>query len=94
MLRPANMLGYACTIRLARRPPTSFQAECPALLFLREAPGHAVEESLFDVSLVSLANRSAFGLGVPRKHSWLRIVTQYRHTVAPSSLQLLLHCRQ
>jgi len=26
----------------------SFRAECPAPLFLREAPGHAVEESLFD----------------------------------------------
>ena len=28
----------------------SFRAECPALLPLREAPGHAVEESLLGVS--------------------------------------------
>jgi hypothetical protein len=28
----------------------SFRAECPVFLVLREAPGHAVEESLFDVS--------------------------------------------
>ena len=27
---------------------SSFRAECPALLPLREAPGHAAEESLFD----------------------------------------------
>ena len=44
---------------LVRHPPptpgraSSFRAECPALLPLREAPGHAVEESLFDVTTSS-----------------------------------------
>ncbi len=36
----------------------SFRAECPALLVLREAPGHAVEESLFDVCLATAINRA------------------------------------
>jgi hypothetical protein len=36
---------------------SSFRAECPAPSHLREAPGHAVEESLFDVTpvVISLA---------------------------------------
>jgi len=29
------------------RAQTSFRAQCPAPLLLREAPGHAAEESLF-----------------------------------------------
>jgi hypothetical protein len=61
MLCPANILGYFCTIRLApwaRQP--SFRAECPAPLVLREAPGHAAEESLFDLTQ---------GNADPRAHS-------------------------
>ncbi len=59
MLCPAQMLGYLPSIRLVRTglgflgvPPgaSSFRAECPALLLSREAPGLAVEESLFDVT--------------------------------------------
>jgi hypothetical protein len=38
----------------------SFRAECPAFLLSREAPGHAVEESLFDVSQ-TVANRRPNG---------------------------------
>ncbi len=49
MLCPANLLGYLSAIRRAVVAP-SFRAKCPALLVLREAPGHAVEESLFDVT--------------------------------------------
>jgi hypothetical protein len=71
MLCPANILGYLSAIRFAPRGATpSFRAECPALLLLREAPGHAVEESLFDVTPPSLANRSGFDCAVPAKHAW------------------------
>ena len=38
--------------------PVSFRAECPVPLLLREAPGHAVEESLFDVSQTVAKQRS------------------------------------
>jgi hypothetical protein len=33
----------------------SFRAECPALLSLREAPGHAAEESLFDLTRATIS---------------------------------------
>src|SRR6185437_9926851 len=60
----ARYIVPACPERLRRRrkhlrfllaiwkPPSllSFRAECPAFLVLREAPGHAVEESLLDVN--------------------------------------------
>ena len=67
MLCPAYVLGYL----IDNAPPgeravtfgPSFRAECPALLLLREASGHALEESLFD-----LRERNQF----PRNpsHSW------------------------
>ena len=50
MLCPANLLGYLFAIHLDVPGASSFRAECPVLLSLREAPGHAVEESLFDVT--------------------------------------------
>jgi hypothetical protein len=33
----------------------SFRAQCPARLPLREAPGHAAEESLFDFTGVNIS---------------------------------------
>ncbi len=39
--------------RLAAFAAPSFRAECPASLTLREAPGHAAEESLFDCQCAS-----------------------------------------
>jgi len=37
----------------------SFRAECPALLPLREAPGHAAEESLFDFTSGNISKLGA-----------------------------------
>jgi hypothetical protein len=51
---PAHVLGVMSSIRLARTGAAlSFRAECPALLSLREAPGHAAEDSLLDVTASS-----------------------------------------
>jgi hypothetical protein len=66
MLCPANLLGYLHATRPARTGhvpswgvpvnASSFRAECPAPLHLREAPGHAAEESLFDVTGASICH--------------------------------------
>src|SRR5579862_280884 len=64
MLCPANMLGYLSAVRPARSgrrrssiqlpaSRASFRAERPASLLLREAPGRAVEESLFAFDFAS-----------------------------------------
>ena len=56
----------------------SFRAECPAILLLREAPGHAVEESLFDVTRnANPANGVAYrdvrmrNLGAMKRSRWI-----------------------
>jgi hypothetical protein len=46
----------AITDSEAQPTTPSFRAKCPALLVSREAPGHAVEESLFDCPSAGAAN--------------------------------------
>ena len=46
--------GWKPALQEHRASLTSFRAECPGPLPLREAPGHAVEESLFDCDLSSI----------------------------------------
>jgi hypothetical protein len=48
--------------RVAPADSVSFRAECPALLPLREAPGRAVEESLFDVGSKDALTQASCGV--------------------------------
>ena len=49
-----KIAGWKPALQEHRASLTSFRAECPGPLPLREAPGHAVEESLFDCDLSSI----------------------------------------
>src|SRR6185437_5127967 len=61
--RDAFEFARAHAFRAHGQETVSFRAECPALLLLREAPGHEVEESLFDVS----CGNTSIPKGIPRR---------------------------
>jgi hypothetical protein len=50
-ITPSMFAGHSmlCPYESSGKSESSFRAECPALFLLREAPGHAAEESLLDV---------------------------------------------
>jgi hypothetical protein len=70
--------------RLCRVP--SFRAECPAPLVLRKSPGHAVEESLLDVTPGNIANRRE----IPRlRHAPANTAGKATPRVTPLGMTLL-----